>query len=120
MKNIGKIIKKIYLEEKIMLALMILNFLGSLALFIFSLVTLNPATAVVKIGYGDIGGYRNGSWSDMFAFPILCFIFGVVHNFIAIRVYSKRGAGMTKFFLITTSVLIIGTMIVLLRLLERV
>ena len=120
MKNIGKVFKQIYLEEKIMLVLMILNLLGSLALFIFSLVTLNPSTAVVKIGYGDIGGYRNGSWSDMFAFPILAFIFGIVHNFIAVRIYNKRGAGMTKFFLITTSVLIIGTFIVLLRLLEKV
>lgn len=103
-----------------MLVLMILNLLGAIALLIFSLVTLNPSTSVVKIGYGDIGGYRNGSWADMFAFPILALIFGILHNFIAVRVFAKRGAGMTKFFLITTSALIVGAFIVLLRLLEKV
>ena len=52
----------------------------------------------------------------MLVFPIIAIIFGILHNLIALRVYEKRGAGMTKFFLITTSILIIGAFIVLFRL----
>lgn len=108
-------IKKIYSEERIMLVLMILNILGALALFIFSITTINPNVSVVKIGYGDIGGYRDGSWVDFFAFPLLAIIFGVFHSLIALNVFHKRGAGMAKFFLLITTALIIGTFIVLIR-----
>lgn len=120
MKTIGADLKQIYHEERFMLVLMMLNLFAALALFIFSVVNLNPASAVVKTGYGDIGGYRSGSWLDMLAFPLLAITLGVFHNLIAIRIFKKRGAGMTKFFLLTTTMLIAGTFIVLLRLLEKV
>lgn len=119
MKNFKEDITQIYHNERFMLILMIINLLASVALLIYSLVTLNPSSAVVKIGYGDIGGYRDGSWFDMFAFSILAIILGVFHNFIAVRIFHKRGAGMTKFFVITTTVLIIGTFIVLFRILKE-
>lgn len=120
MKDFGDLIKQIYQEERFMFILMIFNAILSIALFVVGVINLNPSAAVVKIGYGDIGGYRSGSWADMLTFPILAVIFGVFHNLIAIRIFQKRGAGMTKFFLITTTALIIGTGIVLLRLLEKV
>lgn len=116
MKHFAEDIKKIYAEERIMLVLMILNILGALALFIFGIVCINPNVSVVKIGYGDIGGYRDGSWMDFFVFPLLAIIFGVFHSFIALNIFHKRGAGMTKFFLLITTALIIGTFIVLIRL----
>lgn len=119
MKDFPDDIKKIYIEERLMFILMLLNIAISLALLIFSITKLNPSAAVVKIGYGDIGGYRDGTWSEMLVFPLLAIIFGVLHNFIAVRIYRKRGTGMTKFFLITTTVLIIGTFIVLIRLLKE-
>ena len=99
-----------------MLIIMILNFLASLALAIYSFIKINPASSVIKVGYGDIGGYRSGSWTDMLTFLILAVILGIFHNIIALRIYHKRGAGMTKFFLLTTSLLIIGAFIVLARL----
>ena len=52
----------------------------------------------------------------MLTFLILAIILGIFHNIIALRIYHKRGAGMTKFFLLTTSLLIIGAFIVLARL----
>lgn len=119
MKDIKDTLKTIYKEERLMFILMLLNIALALALMIFSFVRLNPGAAVVKIGYGDIGGYRDGTWSEMLAFPLLAIIFGFLHNIIAVRVFKKRGAGMTKFFLITTTVLIIGTFIVLIRLLKE-
>lgn len=120
MKNLGEDLKKIYESERIMLILMIVNTLAALALFITGVVNLNPNSAVVKVGYGDIGGYRDGTWVEMFAFPLFALIFGILHNFIALKIYHKRGAGMTKFFLIATAFLIVvGTFIVLIRLLNE-
>lgn len=95
--------------------MMIFNLLLSIALIIFSIVNLNPNASVVKTGYGDIGGYRDGTWVDMLAFPLLALIFGVLHGFLTVRIFHKRGSGMAKFFLITTTVLILGTFLVLIR-----
>lgn len=108
---------KIYHSERGILVLMVINLLFSLGLLIFSIINLNPNSAVVKVGYGDIGGYRDGTWVDMLAFPLLAFIFGVLHNLLALRIFHKRGGGMTKFFLITTTALIASTVLVLIRLL---
>jgi hypothetical protein len=120
MKTLGTDFKTIYQHERFMLALMILNFLISGTLLIFGIVNLNPSSAVVRIGYGDIGGYRSGSWTDMLAFPLLALVFGILHNFIAISIFKKRGAGMAKFFLLTTTMLIVGTAVTLLRLLGTI
>ena len=96
---------------------MILNLLLSIGLLVFSIVTLNPNASVVKIGYGDIGGYRDGTWASLIAFPLLALNFGILHNLLTLRIFQKRGGGMAKFFLITTSFLILGTLLVLIRLL---
>ena len=116
MKTLGEDFKKIYHNERIMLILMVINLIASIALLVYGLIKLSPNIPVVKTGYGDIGGYRDGSRVDMIAFPLLAIIFGVFHNLIAVRIFRKRGAGMTKFFLIITTILIIGTFIVLARL----
>ena len=116
MKHFIEDLKKIYQNERLTLVLIIINILGSIALLVVGVLKLNPDSAIVKIGYGDIGGYRNGSWADMLVFPLLAIIFGFFHTLIALRIYEKRGAGMTKFFLITTATLIIGAFIVLFRL----
>lgn len=119
MKDFKVDLKKIYQSERLMLVLMILNLVASIVLIVLSLTRVNPASSIIKVGYGDIGGYRDGSWTDLFAFPLLAILFGIMHNFIAVRIYHKRGAGMTKFFLVTTSVLIAGAFIVLVRLTQE-
>ena len=108
---------KIYQTERGIIIFMILNFLLSLGLLIFSITSLNPNASVVKVGYGDIGGYRDGVWSDLIAFPLLALTFGVFHSLLAVRIFHKRGGGMAKFFLITTAFLILSTTLVLTRLL---
>ena len=117
MKTFREDITKIYHSERGILILMIFNLLFSIVLFVFSLINLNPNSAVVKIGYGDIGGYRDGDWINMLAFPLLAIVFGIFHNLLTLRIFNKRGSGMAKFFLITTTALIAGTFLVLLRLL---
>ena len=66
MKTYIEDIKKIYFEERWMLILIILNFVASIVLLVFSIVNLNPNSAVVKIGYGDIGGYRHHLGTGVF------------------------------------------------------
>ena len=117
MKEFKKTLTKIYQEERGIVVVMIFNIVLSIVLLIFSLIKLNPNTAVVKIGYGDIGGYRDGTWLDMLAFPLLAILFGFLHNLLALKIFKKRGAGMAKFFLIITTILIMGSFLVLLRLL---
>mgnify|MGYP007070338116 CR=1 FL=1 len=85
MKNFKETIGEIYRNERGLLIVMLLNTVFALVLLIFSLIKLNPNAAVVKIGYGDIGGYRDGAWVDMLAFPLLAVVFGVLHNFLALK-----------------------------------
>lgn len=117
MKTLKKDFIKLYHTERGILILMIVNLLLATTLFIFAVIRLNPSASVVKVGYGDIGGYRDGSWTDMFAFPLLAIIFGIFHNLLAVRIFHKRGGGMTKFFLLATTMLILGSFLVLIRLL---
>ena len=119
MKDFKEDIKKIYQKERTTLALMILNFILSLGLVILSFIRLNPSSSVIKVGYGDIGGYRDGSWTDLIAFPLLAVLFGIMHNFIALRIFHQRGAGMAKFFIFITMLLIIGAFTVLIRLTQE-
>ena len=116
MKTFKEDIIKIYQNERGILVIMIFNLLFAIGLLIYACTRLNPSAPLVKIGYGDIGGYRDGSWLDLLAFPLLALVFGVFHSFLALRIFHKRGGGMAKFFLITTTMLIFGTLLVLIRL----
>lgn len=117
MKNLKTDFIEIYQNERGIIVFIIFNFLLSLGLLIFSITSLNPNASVVKVGYGDIGGYRDGVWSDLIAFPLLAITFGILHSLLAVRIFHKRGGGMAKFFLITTAFLILGATLVLTRLL---
>ncbi len=115
MSNFKENFLKIFHTERSSFVLMIFNLLFSIALAVFAIINLNPNASVVKIGYGDIGGYRDGSWVDLLAFPLLALIFGILHNFLTLRIFEKRGSGMAKFFLLITTMLIAGTFLVLIR-----
>ena len=117
MKTFKEDLITIYQSERSILIIMALNFLISAALMIFAIIRLNPNAAVIRTGYSDIGGYRDGAWTSLLVFPVIAVIFGIFHNLLAIRVFHKRGGGMTKFFLVTTTMLILGAFLVLTRLL---
>ena len=119
MKDFPTDIKKIYQNERLTLVIMIANLLLALVLAILGFVKLTPNASVIKVGYGDIGGYRDGSWTDLLAFPLLAILFGILHNLIAVRIYRRRGAGMAKFFLCLTTMLIVGAFVVLIRLTQE-
>jgi hypothetical protein len=115
MKSLREDFIKILHNEHGILLIMGLNLILAVILTIYAFINLNPNSAVMQVGYGDIGGYRTGTWVDMLAYPLLALIFGVLHSFLAIRVFHKRGSGMAKFFLITTTCLILGAGLVLFR-----
>lgn len=103
---------------------MIVLLVMSVVFLIFSLTMLRPQNTVVIVGYGDVygeiaglsGGYRRDSWMNVLAFPALAVIFGVVHNFIALRVYRKYGRDAAMMVVVGTMVLIVGAVAVMLRL----
>ena len=107
----------VFREERGLFVLMFLNFLAGIALLIFSLVTLNPDKVPVKIGYGDIGGYRDGTWIDMLTFPVLAILFGVLHNILTLKIFERNKGGIAKVFVSVTFFLLIGAFVVLARLL---
>ena len=133
MKTLRESLGEIYRRHKGLLVMMIFLLVLALAFFVFSLVTLSPSSAIVKVGYGDIGsfsgddltgmrlagGYRDGSWVSMLTFPLIAIIVGVFHNMIAIRLYKRRGEGVAKAFVLISMTVLIGAFMVLLRLLSE-
>ena len=117
--------REIVREQKGLLAAMIGLLAMSLILLVIALVTLRPQTTVVITGYGDVygelagltGGYRRESWLNMLAFPILALLFGVVHNFLAVRVYQKYGRDAALVLVVVTMLLVVATALVIFRLL---
>lgn len=111
-------------KQKPLVFAMIALAVMSVILLIFTLFTLRPQNTVVIVGYGDVygeiaglsGGYRRDSWMNMLAFPLLAVIFGVVHNFLALRVYQKHGRDLALTFIGMTMLLVVATLVVLLRL----
>lgn len=111
--------------------MMILMVVLSVVLLIFSLFTLKPSASVVKVGYGDIGRYQGGEWSsmtnaggyhdgsflEMLAYPVLAILFGVIHNILITKVWEKRGSGLARALAYVTLMLILVTFVVLIRLL---
>lgn len=113
--------REIVREQKGLLAAMIGLLVMSLILLVIALVTLRPQTTVVITGYGDVygelagltGGYRRESWLNMLAFPILALLFGVVHNFLAVRVYQKYGRDAALVLVVVTMLLVVATALVI-------
>lgn len=117
--------REICRKQRGLMMAMIVLLVASVALLIFALTTLRPSSTVVIVGYGDVygeiaglsGGYRRDSWANMLAFPVLAVLYGVVHNFIALRVYRKYGKDMALMMVFATMAMIGVTVVIILRLL---
>ena len=122
--------KEIYQKHKGLFYRMLILMILAFSLFVFSIVTLRPGSTVVKTGYSDIGnletvsveearsagGYQDGTWMEMLAFPIFAIILGVLHNFIAIKLYRRRGESMARVFVTMSAILTVLVIITLARL----
>ena len=130
MKNLAENLKVISSKHKGLMGMMILLVVLAVVLLIYSALCLQPSASVVKVGYGDIGGYQGGEWSSMansggyhdgswvniLAFPLLAIVFGFLHNLLAVRLFEKKGEGLAKIFIVMTIGLVLATFIVLGRL----
>jgi len=131
MKDFGKTIKEIYTEHRRLLLWMIMVLLVSVGLFFYGVFSLDSSSSATKIGYGDIGsyqggdfaemqnagGYRDGGWMEMMAFPFLALVIGVLHLFITIRLYQKKGESTAEVFIVMSLLVLGGAWITLIRLL---
>ncbi len=117
MEEIKENLKEIVKKHHDLMWLMLLLFVGSMGLLVTTLVTLNPNVSITNVGYGDIGGYRTGSWANMLAFAILAIILGVLHNLLVVKIFRKKGDGLAKVLVVTSIFLLIGAFVVLIRLL---
>ena len=117
--------REICRKQKGLMSAMLILVVMSVILLIFALTTLRPQSTVVIVGYGDVygeiagisGGYRRDSWMNMLAFPALAVIYGLVHNVIVMRVYRKYGKDAALVMVVMTMMLIVGTFVIILRLL---
>lgn len=130
MKELGKTMVEIYEKHRGVLLWMAALLLIALAFFVHGMINLAPQSVMVKTGYGDIGryqggewsemqaagGYRDGSWEQMLAFPIMAIVLGIIHCFIAIKLYRNKGAAMAGAFLFASILLIIVAWVVMVRL----
>lgn len=116
--------REITKKQKPLMVAMLALAVMSAVLLVFTFFTLRPQNTVVIVGYGDVygeiaglsGGYRRDSWMNMLAFPLLAVIFGVVHNFLTLRIYKKYGRDLALTFVGMTMLLVVATVVVILRL----
>ena len=117
--------KEVSRKQRSLMMAMGIVILMSAALLVFSFTTLRPQNTVVIVGYGDVygeivgisGGYRRDSWMNMLAFPILALVYGIIHNLLILRAYRRYGKDTAMMLAVVTMLLIIGTFVILLRLL---
>ena len=126
-------IRDIYKNHRKLFIAMLVLFVLSVGLLVFSLFNLKISSTTMHTGYSDIGsyqggdyeetqgssGYVSGRWMDMIAFPIFAVIFGVMHNLIAIRLYKKRGAASAGAFVTISIMVLISAVLVLWRLAQE-
>ena len=131
MRGLIKDLKEVYDKHRTLFTLMVVSFVLSMLLFIYSLANLHPNASVVKVSYGDIGryqggewssmsnsgGYHDGSWQAMLVYPLFAVIFGFLHSVIALRIFRKKGEEVASLFVIVTMFLILFTLLILWRLL---
>jgi hypothetical protein len=99
MKEIVTNFKKIYAHDRWLIVAMAFLFLFSFVLIALTFFALRPNSVMIRTGYADIGGYRDGQWQYLLSFMILGFITGVIHNILAAKIYGKKGSGATALFI---------------------
>ncbi|MBQ3294457.1 hypothetical protein IJG98_01875 [Candidatus Saccharibacteria bacterium] len=134
MKDIGAGLKKIFREEKGLLAMMLVLFVMGVVLILHTLFHFKAGGTTMYIGYSDIGeftggdplslwssgGYRTGGWAEMAVFPILGVILGVLHNLFAVQAFKRRGKGFAMAVVMISMMIAVGAFVLLMRLLGEI
>lgn len=106
MKKITEGLRAIWISDKLTIFVMAISVLIGGLLLVSALTSLSPGGIEANVGYGDIGGYRRGSWYYFIGFAILGLVIGLAHNVIAIWIHGEKGRGATIVFL--TSGILVG------------
>ena len=131
MKKILVDFKEIYVKHRTLATLIVVLFVMSLVLFVYTIFNLKPNTSVIKVSYGDIGryqggewssmsnsgGYHDGAWQSMLVYPLFAGIIGVLHSVIAIRLFHKKGEPIARIFVFFSMLLILLVFLIFWRLL---
>ena len=131
MKEIGNGVKKIFREDRKLLAGMCLMLILGIILILYTLIHFKTSGTTRYVGYSDIGefsggdwlslwnsgGYRIGGWAEMSVFPILGLTIGVLHNLFAARLYMRRGNGFVYILIILSISVELIALVLLIRLL---
>lgn len=123
--SLSSVWKEVARKQKPLMVAMVVLLIASVILLVFSLTTLRPQNTVVIVGYGDVygeisgisGGYRRDSWMNMLAFPVLALIYGLVHNVMILKLYRKYGRDAAMMVAVASILLVVGTFVVIFRLL---
>jgi len=115
MKEIVANFRKIYAHDRWLIVAMVFLFLVSFVLMALTFFALRPNSVMIRTGYADIGGYRDGKWQYLLTFMILGFVTGVIHNILAAKVYGKKGSGAAALFVFISIGLVILAGIYLLK-----
>lgn len=134
MKEIGAGIRKIFREERGLLAMMVVLFVMGVVLILHTLFHFKAGGTTMYIGYSDIGeftggdplslwssgGYRTGGWAEMAVFPILGVVLGVLHNLFAVQAFRRQGKGFAVAIVVMSMVIAVGAFVLLMRLIGEI
>ncbi len=109
--------RAIYRGDRKILFMMAALFLAAVWLAVLTVTSLRPEAVTVKVGYSDLGAYRDGKWYYMWVFAAFSAILGFGHNLVAVRVYEKKGASAAMLFLAMSIGIAVGTVLYLMKLL---
>lgn len=80
--------------------------------------SLGSSSTVVKVGYSDLKGYKDGSWRENIVMPLMVLVVGVMHNLLIARIYMKKGRELAKILAIASALIIVLLIVAFIRLSE--
>ena len=100
MKELAEEIKTIWKKDRGLFWWIAAQFLIDVVLFVLPIINLNPTQPKVYARYSDISnGYSSSYWWYLVSFSVLAFAFGIGHNLLSIKLYTKRGKDIARLFL---------------------
>lgn len=115
MKELKEAFTEIYRKQPGLFRWMLGLLAVGVGLLVYSVMALEPGGAVVKVGYGDVSGYRDGAWTEILSFGLLALILGVAHNVLIVKIYARRGVGMAKVVAVCSIILVLMAGLTLMR-----
>jgi len=116
MKDIIASIKTIINSDHRVLVAMVALLLSAIAIVSISLANVHVSNLPIWSRYTSLGAnYYDDQWQYLFVFVAEGIILGIIHNLIALKIYSKKGKQLTIMFICTSIFIALISAITLLR-----